>query len=389
MIMKVLVFDSETSGAINGTHGNPFTPDNKLVCVSYFSNSNHEGDVLPIEFGVSPYGDNLRKLKFLVNDSDLLVGFNIKFDLHWIKRYGISFRGKKIWDTQFANFLINHQKNPDPSLDEVSKEMGLGEKINTVKRDFWDKGIDTQNVPWDILYEYSYNDTELTWKIYQEQEKYLRAFPKLRSMIWLGCQDILVTQEMEWNGLRYNLELSRQMGRELSLEIDKITEELNKHSPISLLWDSNDHLSALLYGGIVKKDERVSYPFVCKDGRQIMKERWEVVEYTLPRQINPLPKTEVKKGGYYEVNEKVLRMLTATGQQRKLLNLILKRNKLTKLLGTYFEGIPKICEEYGWENQIVHGTLNHCRAGTGRLASSKPNQQNMDKKVKVCIESRF
>jgi DNA polymerase I-like protein with 3'-5' exonuclease and polymerase domains len=84
-----------------------------------------------------------------------------------------------------------------------------------------------------------------------------------------------------------------------------------------------------------------------------------------------------------------LNLLHASGEVRDIINTILERNKLAKLQGTYYEGIPKLYSEMQWENQTIHGQLNHCVAGTGRLASSKPNQQNLDERVQVCIETRF
>ncbi len=389
---NVLTFDVESSGATNDTYGNPFTPSNRLCCISYEYapvDGEHQSDVLKIEYDKTPYGDNLRRFQQLVTSADLLVGFNIKFDLHWAKRYGIDFRGKPIWDTQYAYFAMNHQLTPDPALWEVAKVMRAGEKLDIIKRDYWEKGIDTPDVPWDLLYEYSLNDSEITAKIYEQQQIELKTNSKLWNNIWMHCQDISVTQEMEWNGLKYNMEKSLQKGRDVGLEIDSLTKELATFSTIELDWNSNDHLSALLYGGIVKKSERVSHPFTYKDGRQVMKERWEKVEYHLDRQIEPLHNTEVKKGGYYEVNETVLRKLSPKGNQRRLLNLIIKRKELMKLKGTYYEGIPELYQKFGWENEVIHGNINHVRAKTVRLASSNPNQQNLDERVLECIETRF
>jgi len=386
--MKILASDTEATGATNDTHGNPFTPDNKLVCISFAGYV--DSDVLPIEYGNKPYGENLRRFSDHLRDADLLVGFNIKYDLHWYRRYGINFRGKPIWDCQTADWIMNHQQYPMPSLHEVGVRLGRGEKIDIVKKEYWEKGIDTDQVPWDILYEYSLNDADdLTWEIYQEQERLLKPYPKLRNLIWLHCQDISVTQEMEWNGLKYNVQKSLDKSRAVELEISNVTQELQSNCEVPLEWNSKDHISAFLYGGVVKKKERTSFLFTYKDGSQKTKERWEIKEYTLPRRIEPLQGTEYEKGGYFASNEDVLNSLRVTGEQRKLLNLVLKRNQLQKLNGTYYEGIPKIIETHHWEDEIIHGSIIHCQAQTGRLACRKPNQQNMDERVLECIVTRF
>lgn len=384
---NALAFDVESSGATNDTYGNPFSNDNRLCCISYAAGERLDSGVLPIEYEHRPYGEYLSKFDSLVTDSSLLIGFNIKFDLHWIKRYGIDFRGKNLWDCQLAYYIMNNQFR-DPSLAHVSRQYGE-EKLDVVKTEYWEKGIDTPDIPWDILYEYALHDAEITWKIYQEQQRELRNLPKMRKLIWMSCQDLAVTQEMEWNGLHYNMGKSLSLSRETRLEIDKITEELNTYSPVELNWDSNDHVSALLYGGIVKKKERIQVPFTYKDGRTVMKEKWGEVEYKLERQVEPLKGTETKKAGYFEVNEDTLRNLKANGKQRKFLELFMKRNELMKLTGTYYEGIPELYKEMGWEGEVIHGSLNHSRAATGRLTCTKPNQQNMGEGVLQCIETRF
>lgn len=386
---KILTFDTEATGATNGTKGNPFTTPNRLCAISYVAADN--SDVLPVEITSAPYGSSIDRFRSLVDSHDLLVGFNIKYDLHWIKRYGINFRNKKIWDTQLAEFIIQAQSIPNPSLQGVSTSYGMDGKLDVVKRDFWDQDLDTDQVPWDILYEYALQDAHLTHQIYLKQQAHLKSFPQMWKLIWLSCQDILTTQEMEWNGLKYDMGLSRRKGELLHSTVSEMGQSLQELSncPVELDFNSKDHLSALLYGGTVKKKERITYPFTYKDGRSMDKSRWEIRSYTLPRLVEPLRGTEHKKGGYWETNEKTLNSLRSSRRVKEIIKLILERNKTTKLVGTYYEGIPNIYREYMWEDEIIHGNLNHCRTRTGRLASSKPNQQNMSEEVLECITTRF
>lgn len=387
----ILAFDTESSGATNGTTGDPFCPDNTLTCISY-SILDGESDVLPIEYGKEPYGPNLRRFEAMLRDSRLVVGFAIKRDLHWLRRYGVCVRNLEIWDVQSAHFILSHQTEPDPSLDIVSRSNLEGRgKIETVKNDYWDKGIDNPDVPWDILYEYSLDDADLTLKNYIVQQRQLQGNSKLGNLIKIHNHDISVTQEMEYNGLKFNLEKSNLKATKTHEEIKEVERQLSGlvAGDVPVDWDSKDNLSALLYGGIVKRKERVAHPFTYKDGTTTTKERWETKEYTFPRLVTPLPNTEYKKGGYYQTNEKVLLTLSADRKVREIIRLMLERTKLCKLVGTYYEGIPKLYREMGWENHIIHGSLVHCRAATGRLASRKPNQQNMDERVLECIESRF
>ena len=75
--MTYLVLDVETT---TSNKGNPFDETNKLC---YIGVDRH---CYPIEFTDSPYGDSLHAVQSSINNADLLVGFNIKFDLHWIRK---------------------------------------------------------------------------------------------------------------------------------------------------------------------------------------------------------------------------------------------------------------------------------------------------------------
>ena len=59
--------------------------------------------------------------------------------------------------------------------------------------------------------------------------------------------------------------------------------------------------------------------------------------------------------------------------------------KLDKLVDTYFLGMPKKIEEYGWSDSFIHTNLSSCVTKTGRLASGKPNLQNIPSPNKICF----
>ncbi|HNL81787.1 MAG TPA: DNA polymerase [Chitinophagaceae bacterium] len=100
--------------------------------------------------------------------------------------------------------------------------------------------------------------------------------------------------------------------------------------------------------------------------------------------------SELKKEGYYSVDENTLMSLkTKNKEHKKLIDTILKLAKLEKLVGTYFHGIPKKMNEFGWKDNYIHGQLNQVVARTGRTSSSNPNQQNLDPEFKKLCVSRY
>ena len=146
----------------------------------------------------------------------------------------------------------------------------------------------------------------------------------------------------------------------------------------------------MLYGGTII--ETVPVPIgVFKTGARAGQVKYKNTEFKheLPRLVNPLPEFALAKEGYYATNDKALKSLSCKGDVKKLINLLLERQKLEKLSGTYFAGWPKKLDEYGWEDNIIHSSLNQCKVQTGRLSSDKPNQQNLPKEMKHCFITRF
>ena len=378
--MKYVIVDVETTGATNGTKGNPFSASNNLVLsgIRYKSICKTVSGNPRVEFSMLDKG-----LRW--------VGTNIKFDLHWLRRHGISLPAI-IWDCQYAQYCIERQKQSYISLDHCLEFYGYPPKLDVVRTEYWDKGIDTDEVPLEILSEYLEGDLIKTEQVFKAQLNYLADKPELYRLILLGMDDILVTCEMEWNGLYYNLEASLLEGRKTSLVIEEIDAELRKYADgFDLNFNSNDHISAFLYGGVVKDKYREVYYQTLKSGEVKRKERWSIRELQFPALVPHIKGTEVAKGGYYAVNEDTLikAAVKANKKGKHVIDLLLKRAKLEKLQSSYYEGIPKLYYEMDWTNGILHGTLNHGITRTSRIASSRPNQQNIPDEARLFLESRF
>lgn len=382
--MKYLTLDGETTTFANG---NPFSKRNKLC---YIGCRLHDGTYidLNIEYDDSPYGEQLNQLQELINEHDCIIGFNLKFDLHWLLRYGISLDGKRIFDSQITEFILSCQSASYPSLHTTALSYGLEGKLDIVKDEYWSKGIDTPDVPEDLLREYLKQDVMQTWEVFCKQQELIT--PKNRVLISLANQDLLALLEIEHNGMLYDVEQSRSLGDGLQSELDIIDADLKttlncpNFSP-----SSRDHISAALYGGILKYNDKETYTFTYKDGREKEKTRNVVVEVQMPQLVRPLKGSEVAKEGYYATNEPTLRSIKASGIAKKAIGLILRRSELEKRRGTYLHGIPNLIEEKDWDARMIHGQLNQVTAITGRLSSSQPNLQNFDKEIANLFITRF
>lgn len=332
----------------------------------------------------------------LVADSDLIVGFNLKYDLHILRKCGIlEYQDlKKVWDCQAVQFIIQNQQVRFPSLNGAAEYWNLAPKFDLVEKEYWSKGIDTPDIPWKILHEYARGDAVLTYHVYLAQKKYLDQHDKLRQLAALLNQDLVVLAEMEWNGLKYDTEESLKRSEKTKQEIRDIDASIKAIvGNYDFNFSSNDQLSAILYGGTIEFVRHIPYEHTYKSGPRIglteTRYKHEKTPVTFPPLVKPTKGSELKKLGYFSVEEGVLSQLRCSGPAKQVVGLIIKRKELERLNSTYYEGFPKKMMEMDWPKDELHGQLNQSVVVTGRLSSSSPNIQNMPPEVDELVKTRF
>jgi len=327
----------------------------------------------------------------ILEDASVVNFFNAKFDLHWIKRE-LGFVPTCIWDCQLAEFILSKQENRYPSLESTCVKYEVGHKLDIVKTEYWNKGIDTDAIPLDILAEYGAQDVDVTYAIMQKQLELFSTTEQSKYKLFrLHCNDLLVLQEMEFNGIVYDEFGSLQQAESYTETLNNLEGkiyEFTNHIPINL--NSRDHISVLLYGGSIKVDSRIPIG-VYKTGAKTGQTRYKVIEneYKLPRLVEPAKGSALKKEGYFSTDEDSLLSCKPTAVAKKLITWLLERSKIIKLKSTYLEGLPKTIKEMGWQPNMLYSNLNQCVAITGRITSTKPNQQNFPKDAKKFCITRY
>lgn len=387
--MRVLTVDVETT---TSNKGNPFDLTNRCCWVGI----KVQGEKAMC-FNLLEGIDWLPTIQDWIDSADLLVGFNFKFDMHWLRNIGINFEGKRIFDCQLAEFLISRQSKKYPSLNEQLERLGLPLKYDEVKNDYWEKGIDTPDIPPEVMEEYLTGDLVGTEEAYKLVTNELVDM-NLMKLFKLQCLDLCVLQEMEYNGIKFNSKGALEKADEIEKEITALANDIATYTNgVPINYNSDDHISCLLYGGIIEEDIRIPVG-VFKTGAKVGQTRYKILtkQYELPRLIEPLKGTErLKKDDtketarYWLTNDDVLRSLKPTKEGKLLLGYIKKYTALEKLRGTYLIGWSNLIKSMNWEEDVIHGTLNQCTVVTGRLSSTKPNLQNADPTTKIYCESRY
>jgi DNA polymerase I-like protein with 3'-5' exonuclease and polymerase domains len=375
--------------------GNPFALRNKLCFIGLrvrYEDGSKEDYIWTIEYGDDPYATALDHCRSIIALCPILVGFNLKFDLNWLTRYGIVLApSQRVYDCQLAEFILGNQNEPYPSLDGCLARHGLSPKSNVVESEYWAHGIDTPQIPFDVITEYLGTDLERTDELYQV------LLPRCSQPLYhLHMQDLRVLQEMESNGLLFDWDGMAKAAQETERELEKINETIRSFVPSGAQSrfnsGSGDHLSCLLYGGRLSIDVGTEYQHTYKGGARAgqtePRYRWSVVELDFPRLVAPPEGSNLKKEGFYSVDEATLSSLRTSKAVGVLVKALLRRAELEKLNGTYYRGIPKLCEKYDWST-YCYGTFNQCRVVTGRLSSEKPNRQNFPDVINQFIISRY
>lgn len=373
-MVKYLTIDVETT---IGNGGNPFDVYNNLICIGV-----RTSDGFAAVYDVSARNE----VQKMVDAADVLIGFNFKFDLHWLRRWGIDFSGKRVYDPQLVEYFLSYQRNSFPSLNDVAFKYTGERKLTVVEDEYWSVGIDTDKIPKDILYEYCGKDVELTHKAALAQMALIPPYQK--NIISLAHQDLLVLEEMETNGLRFNREAARIEEEKAQKEKEALIAKLQGEIavPDGFNWASTRHLSAVLFGGKISIAEKVPNG-VWKSGEKAGQVKFKKVEkeYVFPRRMTPLKGTESSYKGVYSTSDD---HLTKLGKTELLLD-ILRIRAIDKLIGTYLQKLPVMQDTYNWGKEYIHGQYDQTTTATGRLASSRPNQQNFPPEANRLIISRY
>ena len=273
---NTLTFDLETeTGVLFKRRASPFHPDNYVVAAGFKYN---DGD---------PFGDYFKSKELsrqhyslpFADDTELLVGFNIKFDLlwSWHRQELMDFfrRGGRIWDCQYVEYLLEGQQQhvQYASMDSCVEKYGGTLKIDAVKEQ-WNAGVQTSAIDETLLMDYLLGNPEQeiegdinnTYLIFRGQyERAQKVHPNFMAMLERRHDGLLATTEMEYNGIFIDIKRGEEDRARLAKKSEELTASLAEFIPADLPeevefnWGSLYHRSYIIFGGTLKYDKWVQH----------------------------------------------------------------------------------------------------------------------------------
>jgi DNA polymerase I-like protein with 3'-5' exonuclease and polymerase domains len=242
--------------------GTPYEPENYLVSVGVvldptgapndteyfcFQHNNHEFAKL-----------STSSVQTILNETDLLICHNAKFDLGWLLECGFEYTGR-VYCTQIAEFVMQRGITKPLKLEELAKEHSLPRKRTDLIDEYWDRGIGFEAMPWKVVEEYGRADCVTTAHLFQHQMNRLKQ-PNNKGLvptITMMNEFLKELVEMERNGVKIDMDALDKLKKEYITELSQLDSDIETtvrqvlgDTPIDM--NSTDFRSMLLYSRVVK-----------------------------------------------------------------------------------------------------------------------------------------
>ncbi|MBN2237522.1 MAG: DNA polymerase I [Bacteroidales bacterium] len=320
-------FDTETTGLDPNA--------DELIGLS-FSYGYHSGYYVPLPVNFAEAEELMQEFKAVFENEKIgKIGQNIKFDISFLKWYGVEVNGP-LFDTMIAHYLL--QPDMRHGMD-VLAETYLNYKPMPIEHLIGKKGKgqkSMRDVPLELLKEYACEDADITLQLKAVFETKLHEAGLLDLFNMIEVPLIKVLASMEGEGVNLDVKALHDFSIELEREIIQINDEIKTMAGVPFNIASPKQLGEVLF------------------------DHMKIVE-----------KAKKTKSGQYSTGEDVLAKLE---HKHPIIRLILDFRSLTKLKSTYVDALPLLVNP---RTRRIHTSYNQTVAATGRLSSTNPNLQNI------------
>ena len=329
----------------------------------------------------------IREIREILSEADRIIAHNMKFDYHWLHHLGLLEETAQVYCTLVAEYLLMGQVKLDGlKLSQLCDKYGIPNKKDRVAV-YWDAGVETDEIPAEILQPYCEQDCVNALAIYMRQATALGELG-LIPLLSLEMEVLKAFADIERNGMAIDTDLLEEYSAEYTIRLDELDEELSRELDIPNVG-SKQQLSAALFGGTYKYDGVEDVTKVLKDGTVKTSTRKARLERRMSGVFNPDKFGVSKIASGYSTDVSNLSKLRGTNNiQKRILTLLNERSKVQQMKSTYFDALQKHAV-----NGLIHPSVNQTIAKTGRTTCSNPNLQNQPRgntgPVKQCFISRF
>jgi DNA polymerase I-like protein with 3'-5' exonuclease and polymerase domains len=265
----------------------PFHPNNRLVSVQYNTCQNLEPQFVWFyhEKKKPALPEVHSQVQQILNDTTLLVGHNIKFDLVWLWESGFSYSGR-VYDTMIGEYLLLKGQKFSLSLHDSCIRRKVSQKKSDLTKDYLNRGVGFDRMPCEIVEEYGVADVVSTRELYETQQKLFKnSVMEKHLKLMNGFLFTLAT--IERNGIKIDLQALQDVKQdyqkekiELERTMHDIMREVMGDTPVN--FSSPEQISQLIYSRKVKD-----------------KKNWaQMFNLGLNEKGKPLPRTRMSTGAF-------------------------------------------------------------------------------------------
>jgi DNA polymerase-1 len=278
-----------------------------------------------------PAGRVLHRLSPILSDeTKLLVGQNIKYDMLVLRSRGIPLLGRK-FDTMIAHYVL--RPDGQHNLDAIAAEH-LNYRTITYDELVGKEKTDIREVPLDRIAEYSAEDADVTFRLYETLKDALEQQQQLKLCEEIEFPLVDVLTEMELDGVKLDTNVLAKMSAELEGTLDSLVREIKTLAGEDFNVNSTQQLAKILFESLKLRTVR-----------------------------------KTKTGFSTDVG-----VLEELRHEHPIIEKLLEYRQLQKLKSTYVDALPTLIHA---STGRVHTSFNQTIAVTGRLSSSDPNLQNI------------
>ena len=415
-------------------HLDPFEPTNTLVMVGMLTDDNIETHVT-FDHSEKPStlnGTNL--VQNVLDETTLLIGHNIAYDLVWLWESGFKYDGK-VFDTMLGEYVLQRGIKEPLSLEACAERYELDTQKQDTLKEYFKKGYTTRDIPFDELSSYLSSDLHATQqlanKIFDRLDNEDNSV--LSHTVNLTNELCPVIAKIYQRGFAINLDALDKVQAEFEQEkmvlkhsLSSIISDLMGDTPINL--NSPEQLSTVIYSR--KPFDKTSWagnftPYMSKtDFNEAVKSNSISVYRTKAEQCRNCKGkgyyTKIKKDGnpfaklsrchscdtqgYHfiptnrqaglKLNAPTSKWISAHGFSTSKINLegleraakgrglkqaeeFLHKVRRLSAVDTYLSSFVEGIKTYKKPDGKLHVQLLQHRTSTGRLSGANPNMQNM------------